>query len=83
MNALKPFIAAIVLVAPLMAGHAAEAKTSFQYWAQGRGAYVSSKERLTTYEDDLAALRLAPPPPRAYRPRGALRQDELQEPTDY
>lgn len=69
---------AAVFLAPVLAGNAAQAKTSFQYWAQGRGAYVPSKERLSTYEDDLATLGFAPPP-RAYRHRRGLNQDYLED----
>lgn len=79
MRRLNTLAAAAVLLAPVLAGDAAQAKTSFQYWAQGRGAYVPSKERLSTYEDDLATLGVAPPPPHAYRHRRNFEQDDLQD----
>lgn len=42
---LKAFaIAGAALALPLLISAPSEAKTAFQTWAQGRGAYVSSKD---------------------------------------
>jgi hypothetical protein len=48
---------------PALAATPSQAATAFQQWAQGQGVYVTSKDRLSTWQDDLAGMGLAPPPP--------------------
>jgi hypothetical protein len=54
---------AALLAAPMLAPTPSQARTAFQEWAQGQGVYVTSKDRLSTWQDDLGDMGLAPPPP--------------------
>ena len=69
MTMLKLVAAAALLVTPCALSAPVQAKTAFQYWAQGRGVYVPSKERLSTFQDDLAVYGVEPPPAESPRYR--------------
>ena len=70
MTIFKSISATAVVAGILATAGPCAAATAFQTWAQGRGTYVPSKERLSNYEDDLAGVGLLPPPERpGYRYR--------------
>ena len=62
MNMRNLLAAAALLGASMAVSEPAMAVTAFQQWAQGRGIYVPSHERLSGIQDDLAGLGLLPPP---------------------
>lgn len=63
------------LAAPMLLAAPSQARTAFQYYAQGRGAYVSSKDHppggLQDTFQDYGALP-PPPPGSAYYPPADL-----------
>ena len=70
MRTLPAFASAIAIAVATIVSAPSQAATAYQHWAQGRGAYVPSKERGWTYEDDLRSLGwdVPPPPPGRHLP---------------
>ena len=69
MKLLRLVVLASLALAPVVIAGPSQAATAFQNWAQGRGTYVPSKERLSDFQDDLAIWGVQPPPAESLRYR--------------
>lgn len=68
MKTFRTITVAVAIAGSSLSATPSSAKTAFQYWAQGQGAYVSSKDHPSEFYEYLAGPygRPAVPPPYAY-----------------